>query len=65
MMEKAQLVTLQPNSRTNPSDKFRVADYDEWIKYYNGDTDTYDFVEYETYEEAQDARQKYGGPHLP
>lgn len=58
-MADKSLVILQPNSKSNPSDKFRLADFDEWLDYHNGDSNEYNYVEYDTYEEAQDERKRF------
>ena len=29
-------VVLQPHSRTNPTDRYRVVNYGEWLQYVNG-----------------------------
>ncbi len=52
------LVIQQPNSQTNNSDKYRVADYEGWLAYVNGATTVYAFAEYETYEAAQEAVER-------
>jgi hypothetical protein len=50
-------VVLQPRSNTNPSDKYRVVDFDEWQK---GDL-LYGHTPHDTYEAAKqdaDARNR-------
>lgn len=46
-------IILQPNSQTNPSDKYRVVFNDDWMRYVNGATRTYAFTAFDTYDEAE------------
>lgn len=52
------LVIQQPNSQTNPTEKYRVCDYEGWVAYINGATLSYAFVEYETYAEAWESTRR-------
>lgn len=59
-MQKTPKITymvLQPNSNTNPTDKYRVVDYDKWIDFRQGTRTRLDDVgEYRTYAEADRQR---------
>jgi hypothetical protein len=52
-------VTLQPQSNTNPSDKYRVVDSSDWARYVNGATNTVAFAgQFDTLDEAIALRDK-------
>lgn len=51
-------VVIMPNSKSNPTDMYRVCDSDDWMKFHNGAAPSYAFTEHETYPEAEDARDK-------
>lgn len=50
-------MVLHPHSTTNPTDQYRVTDYQAWLVYVNGDTSNYPFTAYDTYPEAQTAAE--------
>jgi hypothetical protein len=54
-------VVQQPNSETNRSDRYRVTDYEGWIKYINGASSTYAYVSFDTYAEAKAAADVANG----
>lgn len=47
-------VILQPHSNTNPSDKFRVTNSLDWVRFVKGKNASYPFVSFDTYREAQE-----------
>lgn len=48
-------VVQRPNSATNRTSLFRVAEVDSWMDYVNGDSFTYEYTSYPTYEAARHA----------
>ncbi|TDD97165.1 hypothetical protein [Actinomadura rubrisoli] len=54
-------VILQPNSSTNPSDKYRVVDNADWMAFINGGTKRVAYTSHDTYEEAEKARDRANG----
>ena len=54
--DKMSAIVMRPHSQTNPSDKFRVTHYQDWIHFINGATTSYGYVAFDTYEEAEKAR---------
>ncbi len=53
MEKKVSFIVLLPQSRTNPSDKYCVVEYNEWLAYVNEEVDEYDYVEFDTFEVAE------------
>lgn len=51
-------VVIMPNSKSNPTDQYRVCDSDDWMKFHNGAASSYGFTSWNTYQEAEDARDK-------
>jgi hypothetical protein len=51
-------IVIQPHSLSNPTDKFRVTFYQDWLNYFNGATTSYAFTTCDTYEEAKTIREK-------
>jgi hypothetical protein len=51
-------VVIQPNSRSNPTDKYRVTFYEDLIRYMNGAITSYAFTEWNTYQEAEAIRER-------
>jgi hypothetical protein len=51
-------VVQHPHSRTNPTDKYRVCDSGDWTAFVNGATTSYAFTPFDTYEQAQKARNE-------
>lgn len=51
---KAYVVQL-PNSNTNKTSLYRVTECNSWLDYINGDSFTYEYDSYPTYEAAQSA----------
>lgn len=45
-------VVLQPNSNSNPSDKYRVCEYGAWVEYVNGHVQDFDAFEFENSQDA-------------
>lgn len=51
-------VIQQPHSQTNPTNKYRVCDSRDWAAFINGATTSYAFTQFNTYEQAQRARDE-------
>jgi hypothetical protein len=51
-------VIQYPHSESNPSDKYRVTEFDCWLRYVNGASRGYAFTTYSTYLEALKACEK-------
>lgn len=51
-------VVLQPQSNTNPSDRFRVCHTNDWQAFVNGAKSAYAFVEFDDIESALRARDR-------
>lgn len=51
-------VVIMPNSKSNPTDQYRVCDSDDWMKFHNGAALSYAFTEHETYIGAEKARDE-------
>lgn len=49
-------IVQQPNSNTNRTDKYRVADSDDLMRFINGAAKSYAYLEFDTYQEAETAR---------
>jgi hypothetical protein len=61
-MEDPVYVILYPQSNTNPSDRYRVADSGKWMDFVNGSKNSYPTAgEYKTYEEAFAIREALNG----
>ncbi len=56
-------VVQQPHSNTNPSEKYRVTDYQSWLRFVNGDSDGYEFTEHDTAVEAQREANRRNAEH--
>lgn len=58
-------VTLQPNTNTNPSGKYRVVDSEDWARYVNGATNTVAFAgQFDDFDDAQELRDRLNNiPH--
>lgn len=61
MSQQAQYVTLWPMSNTNTSKKFRVAEVGDWQKYAFHKTTSYDYTEFDSYEEAEKYQKELNG----
>lgn len=51
-------IVLYPHSKTNNSDSYRVVDNQEWVSFVNGAKSTYAYLEFDTYWQAEEARDK-------
>lgn len=52
-------VVQRPNSSSNPSSRYRVVDFDDWIKYINGASQLLSVAgSFDTYEEATTRRDE-------
>lgn len=52
-------IIIRPHSNTNPTSRYRVADFAAWVKFVDGDTSSYPVEScHETNEEAQAAADK-------
>jgi hypothetical protein len=52
-------VVLQPHSRTNTSDKYRVVDHEAWVAFINGSAMVVPFAgQFDTYDEAKELRNR-------
>lgn len=51
-------VVLHPHSQNNPTDKYRVVDSKYLTRFLNGASTSYAFLPYNTYEEAERARDE-------
>lgn len=49
-------IVQQPHSNTNPTNKFRVADSADLMRFINGATKSYAYLEFDSYQEAETAR---------
>jgi hypothetical protein len=45
-------VVINPNSLTNDTPSYRVADYADWVKVTNGDATDYPYTPHDTYDAA-------------
>lgn len=54
-------VVQRPHSATNKSDLFRVSEFHSWQSYINGDSYTYEYESYPTYEGARNACDRLNG----
>jgi len=48
-------VVQQPHSVTNNTDRYRVVEFDDWLRYVNGASSSYACTSFNTYEEAKAA----------
>jgi hypothetical protein len=51
------LVIQQPHTATNPTEKYRVVDFEGWIDYVNGATTSYAFTAFDSYDKALEAKK--------
>ena len=51
-------IVLQPRSKSNKSDKFRVTKYSEWLAFAFQGVISYNYTEFDTYEEAKTAQDE-------
>lgn len=51
-------VTLQPNSRSNASEKYRVTEWDQWLAYADEKASHYDYEEFASFGEAEARRDE-------
>lgn len=49
-------VILQPGSNSNPTEKYRVVDSEDLMRYLNGATRSYAYLQFEDYQAALTAR---------
>lgn len=54
-------VTQQPNSQTNRTGFYRVVEYREWTRYFNGDTSFLNAANFNSQEEADAERDRLNG----
>jgi hypothetical protein len=56
-------VTLRPNSSTNPTKQHQVVDYDDWMRYVNGESQAYKVADsFAKYSDAQAYCEKLNNP---
>lgn len=46
-------VIVPPRRSDNPSDKFRVAEYQDWLRFRNQSAESYFYTEHDTWKEAE------------
>jgi len=51
-------IVQQPHSTTNPTDKYRVADSVDLMRFMNGASTSYAYLEFDTYQEAEKVRDE-------
>lgn len=49
-------VVVPPRSSSNPSDKFRVAEYQDWLRFRNKSAESYSYTEHDSWREAETER---------